>query len=77
MDNDHNNKVLVHLDCDSDEDKKKKKLNLTSLRIKLQKSAKKLGAKSLDYSKRKNNKYFVALENGKKVHFAIHAMKTI
>lgn len=25
MDNDHNNKVLFHLDCDSDEDKKKKK----------------------------------------------------
>lgn len=36
---------------------------------KLQKSAKKLGAKSLDYSKRKNNKNFVALENGNKVHF--------
>lgn len=31
MDNDHNNKVLFHLDCDSDEDKKRKKLNLTRI----------------------------------------------
>lgn len=36
---------------------------------KLQKQAKKLGAKSLDYSKGKHNKYFVTLENGKKIHF--------
>lgn len=74
MDSD-NNKVVVHLDCDSDEDKKKKKLNLTRIfsRVnnskKLQKSAKKLGAKSLDYSKRKNIKFFVALEKGNKFHF--------
>ena len=33
---------------------------------KLRKQALKLGAKSLDYSKRKNNNYFVTLENGKK-----------
>ena len=36
---------------------------------KLTKSAKKLGAESLDYSKRKNNKYMVKLPGGKKVHF--------
>ena len=34
----------------------------------LQKKAKKLGAKYLDYSKRKNNKYVVEYE-GKKIHF--------
>ena len=36
---------------------------------KLTKMAKKLGAESLDYSKRKNNKYVVTLRNGKKLHF--------
>lgn len=36
---------------------------------KLTKKALKLGAKSLDYSNRKNNKYVVTLEDGKKVHF--------
>ena len=35
---------------------------------KLQRKAKKLGAKSLDYSNRKNNKYVVQYE-GKKIHF--------
>ena len=34
----------------------------------LQKKAKKLGATTLDYSKRKNNKYMVEY-NGKKIHF--------
>ena len=34
----------------------------------LQKKAKKLGASSLDYSKRKNNKYMVEYDN-KKIHF--------
>ena len=34
----------------------------------LQKKAKKLGATSLDYSQRKNNKYMVEY-NGKKIHF--------
>ena len=33
------------------------------------KKAKKLGAESLEYSSRKNNKYMVQLPNGKKVHF--------
>ena len=36
---------------------------------KLTKKAKKLGAKSLDYSKRKNNKYVVTLPGGKNLHF--------
>ena len=36
---------------------------------KLTKKAKKLGAKSLDYSKRKDNKYVVTLQNGKKLNF--------
>ena len=36
---------------------------------KLKAKAKELGAKSLDYSSRKNNKYMVTLPSGKKVHF--------
>ena len=36
---------------------------------KLQKKAKRLGARSLDYSKRKDKKYTVTLESGKKIHF--------
>ena len=36
---------------------------------KLTKKAKKLGAESLDYSKRKNNKYVATLPGGKKIHF--------
>ena len=36
---------------------------------KLTKKAKKLGAESLDYSTRKNNKYVATLTSGKKVHF--------
>ena len=36
---------------------------------KLTKNAKKLGAESLDYSSRKNNKYMATLPGGKKVHF--------
>ena len=36
---------------------------------KLTKKAKKLGAESLDYSTRKNNKYMATLQSGKKVHF--------
>ena len=37
--------------------------------VKLSKKAKKLDAESLDYSKRKNNKYVVKLAGGKKLHF--------
>ena len=37
--------------------------------LKLQQKAKELGAQSLDYSKRKNSKYVVTLDNGKKIHF--------
>ena len=36
---------------------------------KLTSKVKKLGAVSLDYSTRKNNKYMVTLPSGKKVHF--------
>ena len=36
---------------------------------KLTRNAKKLGAESLDYSSRKNNKYMATLPGGKKVHF--------
>ena len=36
---------------------------------KLINKAKDLGATSLDYSSRKNNKYMVTLPSGKKVHF--------
>ena len=36
---------------------------------KLTRNAKKLGAESLDYSTRKNNKYMATLSSGKKVHF--------
>ena len=36
---------------------------------KLTKKAKKLGAESLDYSTRKNNKYVATLSNGKKINF--------
>ena len=36
---------------------------------KLTKRAKELGAESLDYSTRKNNKYMVTLPIGKKIHF--------
>ena len=36
---------------------------------KLSKKAKKLGAESFDYSKRKNNKYVVKLPSGKNLHF--------
>ena len=35
----------------------------------LTKNAKKLGAESLDYTTRKNNKYMATLPGGKKVHF--------
>lgn len=37
--------------------------------VKPTKKALKLGATALDYSKRKNNKYFVTLKDGKKIHF--------
>ena len=37
----------------------------------LTKNAKKLGAESLDYSTRKNNKYMATLPGGKKVHFGL------
>ena len=48
----------------------RKKYVLTGAEFKkLIKNAKNLGAESLDYSPRKNNKYMVKLPDGKKVHF--------
>lgn len=45
--------------------------------IKLQQKAKYLGARSLDYSPRKNSKYVVTLENGKQIHILVRPiMKT-
>ena len=41
----------------------------------LTRNAKKLGAESLDYSTRKNNKYMATLPSGKKVHFGYHKDK--
>lgn len=37
--------------------------------IKLQQKEKELGAKYLEYSKRKHSKYVVTLSSGKKIHF--------
>ena len=51
-------------------DSNKKEYVLTGEEFnKLIKKAKNLGAESLDYSPRKNNKYMVKLPGGKKVHF--------
>ena len=44
---------------------------------KLTRKAKKLGAESLDYSTRKNNKYVATLSSGKKIHFGRHSIQTI
>ena len=44
---------------------------------KLVKNAKKLGAESLDYSTRKNNKYRVTTKSGKKIHFGSKNTRTI
>ena len=53
---------------DDNKDTPKKTLVEGNVFKKLQRKAKKLGAKSLDYSNRKNNKYVVEYE-GKKIHF--------
>ena len=44
---------------------------------KLTQNAKKLGAESLDYSKRKNNKYMVTLKSGKKFILGRQNMRII
>ena len=52
------------------DDSIQEKYVLTGVEFKrLIKNAKNLGAESLDYSTRKNNKYMVTLPGGKKVHF--------
>ena len=49
--------------------KEKKYLVIGKEFKKLIRNAKKLGAESLDYSTRKNNKYMATLSSGNKVHF--------
>lgn len=49
--------------------KEKKYLVIGKEFKKLIRNAKKLGAESLDYSTRKNNKYMVTLKSGKEGHF--------
>ena len=56
-------------DVDPDYDSNDKYLVTGKEFKKLTQNAKKLGAESLDYSTRKNNKYMVTLKSGKKVHF--------
>ena len=57
-------------DNEISDDSIQKKYVLTGPEFKkLIKNAKNLGAESLDYSPRKNNKYMVKLPGGKKVHF--------
>ena len=72
-----NKKRKTSFDNSDDQDKPKKSTQKDSPKKtlvqgddfkRLQKKAKKLGATSLDYSKRKNNKYMVEY-NGKKIHF--------
>ena len=54
---------------DPDFDPNPKHIVTGDLFKKLQKRARKLGAESLEYSPRKNNKYMATLSSGKKVHF--------
>ena len=57
-------------DVDSDYIPDEKKYLVSGKEFKkLTRNAKKLGAESLDYSTRKNNKYMATLSSGKKVHF--------
>ena len=59
----------IVVDVDPDYDSNDKYLVSGREFEKLTRNAKKLGAESLDYSTRKNNKYMVTLPSGKKVHF--------
>ena len=59
----------IVVDVDPDYDSNDKYLVSGKEFKKLTQNAKKLGAESLDYSTRKNNKYMVTLSSGKKVHF--------
>ena len=79
MDNDNKKKKNTFIvNYESGENKDESKVETNSKNLvegedfnKLQKNAIQLGFKPLDYSKRKNSKYFVTLENGKKVHFGL------
>ena len=56
---------------DSEKEEKPQTKNIVEGKVfkKLQKKAKSLGAKSLDYSKQKSKKYVVETESGKKINF--------
>lgn len=56
---------------DSSEEEKRPAKNVVTGKdfAKLTKKARKLGAESLDFSPRKNNKYVATLPDGQKVHF--------
>ena len=63
--------VETNYSSDSDKEGKPQTKNIVEGEAfrKLQKKSKRLGAKSLDYSKRKDMKYTVRLETGKKINF--------
>ena len=65
--------VEANYSSDSDKEVKEEKAQIKNVEgeafRKLQIKAKRLGAKSLDYSKRKDMKYTVTLETGKRVSF--------
>ena len=61
----------IVVDVDPDYDSNDKYLVTGKEFKKLTQNAKKLGAESLDYSTRKNNKYMVVLKSGKKVQFGL------
>ena len=79
MDNDNKKrKDTFIVNYESGENKDESKVETNSKNLvegedfkKLQKNAIKSRFKPLDYSKRKNSKYFVTLESGKKVHFGL------
>ena len=71
-----NHTVETNYTSDSDSDKEVKEEKAQTKNVvegeafrKLQKKAKRLGAKSLDYSKRKDMKYSVTLQSGKRINF--------
>ena len=79
MDNDNKKrKDTFIVNYESGENKDESKVETNSKNLvegedfkKLQKNAIKSRFKPLDYSKRKNSKYFVTLESGKKVYFGL------
>ena len=72
MVNDYEN-IALDINYSSEEDKEEKGENKNVVQgeafKKLQKKAKRLCTKSLDYSKRKDEEYVIILESGKKIPF--------